>query len=169
MYNYILVQKKNKLKIHISMYSKDQFILLIQLHILYFLLDICVYYILLYIFLNIKNHNKIRCVIYNIGTYILFVLSSCHESFGGGAYGNSNDDYEGNLFDHSGDFLITMRVIDFEHSNDQPDNMRAMGHTMGTNLRGINAITRMIKALWTIIIVRIIEVCQIIILLIPIT
>ena len=45
-----------------------------------------------------------------------------------------------------------------------------MGHTMGTNLRGINAYHKgMIKALWTIIIVRIIEVCQIIIMLIPIT
>ena len=52
-----------------------------------------------------------------------------YESFGGGAYGNSNDDYEGNPFsDHSGGFSNNdERVIDFEHSNDQPDNMRANG------------------------------------------
>ena len=51
-----------------------------------------------------------------------------YESFGG-AYGNSNDDYEGNPFsDHSGGFSNNdERVIDFEHSNDQPDNMRANG------------------------------------------
>ena len=52
-----------------------------------------------------------------------------YESFGGGAYGNSNGDYEGNPFsDHSGGFSNNdERVIDFEHSNDQPDNMRANG------------------------------------------
>jgi hypothetical protein len=55
-----------------------------------------------------------------------------YESFGGGAYGNGND-YEGNPFsDQTFSSNINSdnndeRVIDFERSSDQPDNMRANG------------------------------------------
>ena len=51
-----------------------------------------------------------------------------YDNFGGGAYGNSTD-YEGNPFSDqsfSGS-KNDERVIDFEHSSDQPDNMRATG------------------------------------------
>ena len=51
-----------------------------------------------------------------------------YDNIGGGAYGNSTD-YEGNPFSDqsfSGG-KNDERVIDFEHSSDQPDNMRATG------------------------------------------